>query len=292
VGTNTEQISICISALELASSFGAYYVAAMSLKYEPKLSNNQACGQMPKRKFAYRVRNGQMGGRCRKNIISEVSEIIDFSTDDSVVDDFDSDNTYHMLPSEEESDNEEEAQCADTKIKIMLKVANKIEKRWRTENNTNLRGRGTSRSTFYVQQNKANKLLESGRQTKQIGSFFTAPLNENGQQLVASAPAVSFLSSAEPAIVESITDGNETDDELTFGVSVVNHMKVMKISKDKEIEKMRKAISKLLSDEACVTRSRRIEKKKDTMTFKVGIVHFTFSFTLPAFNSLKFEYSL
>jgi hypothetical protein len=54
VGTNTEQISICISVLELASSFGAYYVAAMSLKYEPKLSNNQACGHCYRFMSGYR----------------------------------------------------------------------------------------------------------------------------------------------------------------------------------------------------------------------------------------------
>ena len=267
-------MKICISELEFAFEFRSLIYIRDELKLRTRTSKklNRLCCQMPKRKFAYRVRNGQMGGRSRKNIASEVSEIIYFTTDDSVIDDFDSDDIYHMLPNEEESDDEEETRCADAKIRIMLKVAKKIEKRWRTENNTNLRGRGTSRSTFYVQQNKANKLLESGRQTKQIGSFFIASLNDDGQQLVASAPAVSIPFSAEPAVVDDTADGNETDDEMTFGVSVVNQMKVMKISKDKEIEEMRKSISKLLSDEACVTRSRRIEKKKDTMTFKVRIV--------------------
>lgn len=83
---------------------------------------------MLKREFSYKVRNGQMGGRCRK-IASGAPEIIDFTTDDSVTDDFDSDNIYYMLRSEEEPDEEEEALCADTKIRIMLKVAKTIEKR-------------------------------------------------------------------------------------------------------------------------------------------------------------------
>jgi hypothetical protein len=81
------------------------------------------------------------------------------------------------------------------------------------------------------------------------------------------------LSTGEPVVVQQETNtGNETDDEVTFGVAAEKKFKAVKLSKDKEMVEMQKSVTKLLSGEAAVTRSSRIEKRKDVMAFKVRII--------------------
>jgi hypothetical protein len=147
-----------------------------------------------------------------------------------------------------------------------------IEKRWRVaSNNTYLRGRGTSRSTYFAEKRKTEKLVESGRMTQKIANFFRP--RQPGEQSAASEVDVPPLSTGEPVVVQQETDtGNETDDEVTFGVAAEKKLKAVKLSKDKEMVEMQKSVTKLLSGEAAVTRSSRIEKRKDVMAFKVRII--------------------
>lgn len=167
---------------------------------------------MPKRKFAYRIRNGQMGGRSKIGFNSEPAAIVDLS-DDNDFEDTVGANIFHLLP-DDGSDDEEEKGCSDENIEVIIQEAQRIEKRWRAaENNTNLRGRGTSRSTYYALKKKSEKLLESGRSTQLIANFFGARQAEvSGEQSTSSGVPVPPLSTAEPVVVQDNDNDNETDD--------------------------------------------------------------------------------
>ena len=121
-----------------------------------------------------------MGGRSKNLCSVEVAAVVDLSLDDVNTDDVD---LFHVLPDDEESDDDDEPQRPDAEINDIIQHAKYIETRWRLSGNTNLRGRGTSRSTYYVGKNKTEKLEESGRKTQQIAQFFVArqDIVDNGE---------------------------------------------------------------------------------------------------------------
>lgn len=158
-----------------------------------------------------------MGGRSK--IISNLMPpaVVDLSDNLDVENTVD-DNIFHFLPDNEDSEDEEEKGCNDAEIRLIIKEARRIERRWRTAcNNTNLRGRGTSRSTYFAEKKKTEKLIESGRTTQQIANFFTP--RQLAEQSATSEVAVPPLSAEEPDVVQENDTGNETDDEVIFGVA-------------------------------------------------------------------------
>ena len=179
-----------------------------------------------------------MGGRSKNLCSVEVAAVVDLSLDDVDTDEMDRSDLFQVLPDNDESDDDDELQCPDAEINVIIQQAKYIEKRWRLSDNTNLRGRGTSRSTYYAGKNKTEKLQESGRNTQQIAQFFVAPQDIVDIGEHSAVPEALDTSVAEPADEQNSDDGNQTDDEVTFAVSKKKLTKVVNLSKEKEIEEM------------------------------------------------------
>ena len=95
-----------------------------------------------------------MGGRSKIISNSNPAAVVDLSDDADIEDSVD-ENIFHFLPDNEESDDEEEKGSCEAEIQVIIKKAKMIEKPWRVaSNNTYLRGRGTSRSTYFAEKKK------------------------------------------------------------------------------------------------------------------------------------------
>ena len=74
--------------------------------------------------------------------------------DDVDTDEIDSSDLFNVLPNNDEADDDDELQRPDAGMNVIIQQAETIERRWRLYDNTNPRGRGTSRSTFYAEKTK------------------------------------------------------------------------------------------------------------------------------------------
>ena len=90
---------------------------------------------------------------------------------------------------------------------------------------------------------------------------------DNGEH--PAVPEALGTSVAIPAVEQNLDDGNQTDDEVTFGVSRKTLTKVVELFIENLIGEMQKSVKKLLSEEAAVTRCVRVEKKRGIIAFKV-----------------------
>lgn len=72
--------------------------------------------------------------------------VVDLSLDDVDTNKMDRSDLFYVLPVNE-LDDDDELQRPDAGINVIIHKAKTIEKRWRFYDNTNLKGRGTSRST-------------------------------------------------------------------------------------------------------------------------------------------------
>jgi hypothetical protein len=146
-----------------------------------------------------------------ESAIDNASDVIDMSFEvvDIAVDGVEdlSDDVFYMLPNSENSDDGEEYQCSDEVIENMMNEAKTIEKRWRTDNNTNLRGRGTIRSIYFAAKNKVEKLVESARVTHQITHFSSRNCTARGE--VESAAEQNLEDGDEPAAEQNLEAGDE-----------------------------------------------------------------------------------